>query len=128
MTLIPPQYLLSVVSLEVEGKDLQGNAEMRSIATGFLYGKRLPQTDAAGTAQYVVFVVTNRHVVEDRTGEWMKEISVRFNLRDPTLLAKHYRFALLDSKSAPIWLRHTNSAVDIAVIPINAAGLRSENI
>jgi hypothetical protein len=39
MALIPPHYLNSVVSIEVENKDDKGVLQKVSIATGFLVGK-----------------------------------------------------------------------------------------
>jgi S1-C subfamily serine protease len=128
MSLIPPQFLTAVASLEIEVKDAQGKIDMRPVATGFFYGRKVQQESGPGAGQYRVWLITNRHVVEDRAGNWMKEISVRFNFIDPIQLAKHYKYALLDPAGSPVWLRHKDPLVDIAVLPVNGPALVSLGI
>ena len=41
MSLIPPQYLNAVLSIEIENKQQKGEIKKRSIATGFLVGKEI---------------------------------------------------------------------------------------
>ena len=125
MSLIPPHFLNTIVSIEVEGTNQQGTSEMKPIATGFLLGRFLDK-DTAGQSRYRIFLVTNRHVFEDNAGNRKKEIQLRFNITGKQ--AKHYKVDLLDAANKPTWQRHKNVAVDIAIIPIVGPALQSEGI
>src|SRR5690349_4225617 len=79
MTLIPPQFLNSVLSIEVSGKDRLGQPQLRSIATGFLIGKATGESNEIGPL-FRLFVVTNRHVFENpQTMELLTTVFFRFN-------------------------------------------------
>lgn len=123
MALFPPNYIKSVVSIEIETADLQGKLEMRSIATGFLLGRKA----RVGTG-YHVFLVTNRHVFETDKGDRLKEVDLRFNLTDPTKKTKHFKTQLVDAQNNQLWLRHPDPRVHIAVIPLSSTALGSEGI
>jgi len=48
MSLIPPQYLNAVISIEVENLDHNKVSQKRSIATGFLIGKQTGEKNEKG--------------------------------------------------------------------------------
>jgi len=86
-------------------------------ASGFLYGT--PFGQIGGKDAYRVYIVTNRHVIEDHDALTKGgSLWVRFNLSSPGA-AREYGFALRDAEGKPLWHFHPNPAVDIAVLPLN---------
>ena len=106
MALIPPFYLDCVVAIGTT--DADGNH--RWVASGFLYGVRLPE-DEPRTHQ--VFLVTNRHVLAD-----LPHAYLRFNPQDDKP-AREFGLDLIDEKGKPLWFTHPNDQIDVAVAPIN---------
>jgi hypothetical protein len=123
MALFPPNYIKSVVSIEIEMADAQGISRSRSIATGFLLGRK----SQVGPG-YHVFLVTNRHVFETDKGDRLKEVDLRFNLTDQTKKTKHFKTQLVDAQNNPLWLRHPDPRVDIDVVPLSGLALSPEGI
>jgi len=117
MAILPPFFLDTVVAIGV-GDD---PAERDWIGTGFLYGALDKKSDEK-EKRYVVFLVTNKHVLDGRTKIWIKFNAVSGSGSqdfDAKLLAKNGR---------ELWIRHPNDAVDLGAIFINARFLRSKNM
>jgi len=128
MALIPPDFLNSVTSIEIEKKKEDGKVEKIPIATGFLFGKNTGKKDVENNTLYSIFLITNRHVFEDRESKnYLKEVYLRFNIGE-NQGAKYYKALLLDKDNQPLWIRHENEDVDIAILPVNAQKLKEEGI
>ena len=117
MAVIPRSFLDSVVALGVP--DSQG--AVRFTATGFLCGHQ-PDMETKGKDGYWVFLVTNRHVVANKTA-----LMVRFN--GPVgSTPKIYSLPVGDSKEAVHWTFHPDPNVDVAVLLIDAIGETFEGV
>ena len=94
MARLLPIYLDAVVSIEIETKP----GEKKSIATGFLFGRKLDKPDPSGKPLYLIFLVTNRHVFEDTiTHQYLERVFLRFNVTGAQT-PRHYEVNLLDEK------------------------------
>lgn len=127
MALIPPHFLNAVVSIGIEKKNDSGEVYFSSIATGFLVGKALPQLERADEGKrYKLFLVTNKHVFQNKKGQFLKSVLFRLN----TTEGKSHQFQvnLLNPDETPIWRMHTNEKVDLAILPINANSLTEAKI
>ena len=122
MALIPPRYLDTVVALGGPSQD--GN--IRYTATGFLYGYPTGQTDAEGTRQYWICLVTNRHVfqkaLQRNTG-----LQARFNRRIGAG-AYIYPLPLNEPDGSASWIVHPDPDVDVAVLPVSPNQLKQDGI
>ena len=126
MSLIPPHYLNSVVSIEVENTDNKGILQKSSIATGFLVGKPTGKSNANG-ALYNLFIVTNRHVYQNqKTKELRREVFFRFNTLDNE--SRYFKVSLLKNDNTPLWFMHKDERIDLAVLPINAGAINEAKI
>ena len=126
MALIPPHYLKAVASINLESKDSNGAPFKMAIATGFLLGVLNGEKNAKGEDLFSLFFVTNRHVYEDKkTGSMISKIYLRFNT---TGGSGHYFEVNLLENGKPIWFKHKNDKVDIAVIRLNADAIKKANI
>ena len=105
MALIPPSFLDCVVSLGMP--DPEG---VIWIGTGFIVGH--PVKEESGQKQYLTFLVTNKHVLEDRT-----EIIVRFAHAGLDKVID-YPVGLSDD-SGQIWIGNPSESIDIAAFHIN---------
>ncbi len=114
MALIPPEYLDCVVAIGVERAGVK-----HWVASGFLYGHFLREIDE-GAGRYVVYVVTNAHVVKGQ-----KAIHLRFNPRGGSR-AREYALPFEGVEKPAIVKRHAE--VDLAVIPIDANVLDRDGI
>lgn len=126
MALIPPRYLNSVVSIEVERTNDQGEAKITSVATGFLVGKAIGKKDDKGT-HFRAFLVTNRHVFYNkRTGVYLDNVFLRFNTLDNK--SHYFKVNLLKDDKTPLWSMHTDEKVDLAVLPLNGKAITDAKI
>jgi len=116
MALLPSSYLDAVVSIGVEAEE-----KFRSLATGFLVGFLNGEKNKDGNLSHNVFLVTNRHVFENR-----KQILLRFNLAAED--SKKYNIVLEDDKGKPLWLAHSNKKIDIAMVSLNTNKLVADGI
>lgn len=127
MSLIPPHYLNSVVSIEVENKDEKGEPQKSSIATGFLVGKPTGESNEKGAPLYNLFIVTNKHVYQNqKTKEFLREVFFRFNTLDNK--SHYFKVSLLKDDGKPLWLMHKDERVDLAVLPINATAINDAKV
>jgi hypothetical protein len=125
MALIPPNYLNAVVSLEVPKKG-KTDKDNKTIATGFLYGEPVKRIQEKKITFYRIFLVTNRHVFEDKEGKLLEKVLLRFNLTEKRG-TKCYQVDLVD-KDKPKWIKHKNDKVDLAIIHLNANAMKKEGI
>lgn len=116
MALIPPFFMDAVVAVGFPGP----NGEPIYQATGFLYGQFMEKVNEE-TKRYRIYLVTNRHVFEDKEQAW-----VRFNPEGDEA-AREYRLDL-ESPEGRLWYTHSDPEIDIAVIGINARILEEEGI
>lgn len=106
-----------------EVNPVTGQAQWIAEASGFLYGEFLRKIDEK-QSRYLLFLVTNRHVIEDHATLTKAPLSVKFNLV-ATGPAREYDIPLLDEHGKPIWRVHPNPAVDVAIIAVNGQFLQS---
>lgn len=108
MSLIPRYFLDTVAAVGVPGA--ADNEEVRYFATAFLFGH--PGPSPTKPASYLVFVVTNRHVVEGERRVW-----IRF--RAPA--GKRPKVLPIPRGPWPFpWILHPDPDIDLAALPINA--------
>lgn len=116
MSLLPKEYLDAVVSIERKVAD----GSFNTIATGFLVGLRSGRISDKGEEFFNVFLVTNKHVIEEEENVW-----VRFNKGETS---QRYVINLIDEKGNKIWLPHPNPSVDLVVIYILANKLQEDGV
>lgn len=116
MALIPPFYIDCVVAI---GTKTQG--QQRWIGTGFLFGDLIEKTDD-DLNNYSVYLVTNKHVLNN-----LDSIVVRFNPQNDQS-AKDYSVSLKDKDGNLIWTGHTDSEIDVAVLPVDINNVRAEGM
>ena len=118
MALIPPFFSDCVVAIGSE----DGQRNRHWIASGFLYGHHLADTEGGGK-QYRVALVTNRHVLDGLEKAWL-----RFNPRGGEQ-AREFQVLLTDAADGSAkWFTHSNADIDIAVLTINVLYLQTHNI
>lgn len=113
MTLLPPMFLDTVVAI---GQAIDDDGGVAANATGTLVGWPTSKSEE-GEQLYRVFLVTNRHVVEDRSG-----FLVRFN---QGAAAEWYQVDLIDDDGSALWHGHGDAQCDIAAVSIDVAPLRA---
>ena len=122
MALIPPGFLNSVVALGGPSQD----GDVRYTATGFLYGFPTEQTNENGANLYRIFLVTNRHVVE-QAAKRKSGMQARFN-RPIGAGANVYPLKLNEPDGSPSWTVHPDPGIDVAVISMNPNRLKQDGI
>src|SRR5207244_12427689 len=113
----PPTFLDCVVAIgrtEATPGPIQG--QWIPEASGFLYGSFLSKIDEDHN-NYELFLVTNRHVIEDHASTTNNPLSVKFNLK-PVGSAREYDIPLKDQQGKPTWHFHPNPQVDQTIIKI----------
>src|SRR3989442_15973760 len=108
MALIPPFFVDCVVAIGIG----DGDGKRDWVASGFLYGYLTGGADQKG---YRVYLVTNRHVLEN-----LSKVYIRFNPQADEQ-AREYELDLKDQNGRPIWLAHPDSEADVTVLPTNFA-------
>ncbi len=120
---IPSVFIESVVALgsfqQIVGQPPQWKTE----ASGFLYGVPIDKETDPLKHQYRIYLVTNRHVLENHTA-----ITIRFNPEQQTDPARTFGVALKDEHGVELWTSHPNTSVDVSVMPINGAYLREQHL
>ncbi len=116
MTLIPPRFLDCVVAIGTGPEDAR-----QWVGSGFLYGQFIRRVSDKQKS-YRVYLVTNRHVVRDLTGLWL-----RFN-PEGSEGPQDYELELHDSDGRPLWVGHPDPAIDVAVAPIDYDFLKGHAI
>jgi hypothetical protein len=114
MALIPPFFLDCVVAV---GHEVSGG-QRRYVATGFLFGWKLPDEDDL----YRLLLITNKHVFAGHSLVWL-----RFN-PEADEPAREFYATLLDPAGNPLWRTDPDHDIDIAVIGLNADHLSQQGI
>ncbi|PIQ95353.1 MAG: hypothetical protein COV67_15345 [Nitrospinae bacterium CG11_big_fil_rev_8_21_14_0_20_56_8] len=117
MALIPPLYFNCVVTLGTR----KPGCEVSWCGTGTLVGRHF-RRQADRSSQYHVFIVTNKHVLENQ-----REMVVRFNPLD-SQPAQNFDIPLYNHEGDALWKGHPNRNIDLAAIGINSDFLRQEGI
>lgn len=117
MALIPTEYLDTTVALGIEKHD----GKVQFTGTGFLYGHPVGTDPSDGKQWFRVFLITNRHVVEDTDN-----LIARFN-RSVDLDSQHVPLPLYANDGSLLWTLHPTGA-DVAVISIATGELSKEKI
>ena len=108
MTLIPNQFINSVVSIGITGAD----GKYISIGTGFFAGKK--SADGGGIYPYLV---TNRHVLKNK-----REVFIRVVKKDSEDLSI-YPVYLFDKEGNSYVKTYSDEKIDIAVVFLNAKAI-----
>lgn len=116
MPLLPPNYLDCVVAIGV-GRDIE---RRKWIGTGFLYGLPSGETEKDGSTLYTVFLISNKHVFEEKREIWIKLNSAEGSR------SKDYRARMVAKNGRKLWVGHPDADVDVASLWLNAGFLRQE--
>lgn len=101
-TFTVPEHLINSCAFIMQGEEAK--------ATGFLIGVK----DANSVFCYLV---TAKHVLKPILDNKKSKISVRFNMKNSDK-ARTYSFPTFNFNGKQ-WLEHSNSAVDIAIVPLS---------
>ncbi|OAV70739.1 hypothetical protein Barb4_01119 [Bacteroidales bacterium Barb4] len=82
--------------------------------TGFLFGKR-----KQGVGDYDIYLVTNKHVLQNKDNSSKNEVKILFNSIDNMQGILRPLKLVEGNPSLPVWTGHADSIVDIAVIKLN---------
>lgn len=85
-------------------------------ASGFIYGEFDSKIDEAHN-RYSLFLVTNRHVIEDHIKATSGPLSVRLNPKSGVAVQEYDFPLIVDGKRT--WHVHPDPTIDIAVVSIN---------
>ena len=127
MALLPRKYLNAVVTIGIQStpKQMKSTGQpMRKIATGFLYAYPKLGTTGKANAEFRLWLVTCKHVIEDVKKANKSEIMVRLNKSAQNEM-QTYRICLQQGKS-PDWVEHPTA--DVAVIPTSPGDLESKKL
>jgi hypothetical protein len=126
--LIPPFFIDCVTALGNlrPGPQPGGNLEWTTLGTGFFYGSLINPQGDPNTGNYLVFLVTAKHVVQSHLSKGL-EIRVRVNSKDANHPAQDFRLPSLVGGPGQ-WFFHPNSDIDIAVIDVNWDILKQHKI
>ena len=118
MALLPPQYLNAVVAIGV-GDDQKSR---QWVGTGFIYGNFIKDVPETNQKQYSIWLITNKHVLED-----FNSIYIKFNSAQ-NQKSKDYKVLLLARNGRKKWVGHPNDLIDVATIYLNPNVLKTEGI
>ncbi|MDP6154882.1 MAG: serine protease [Candidatus Thermoplasmatota archaeon] len=116
MALIPLFFPDCVVAIGVG--DEASKREWK--ASGFLYG-HLSDVNGSGEKKYRIYLVTNRHVIDDIRES---HIYLRFNPQEMDEPVHDYNLPFYDKEGKSVWVAHPDPDIDVAVTNINYMMLR----
>jgi S1-C subfamily serine protease len=122
---VPQVYLDRVVAIgrvETNAGAMQGQWIYE--ASGFLYGDFLSKTET--TESYTLYLVTNRHVIDEHIATTSGPLAVKLNLKSGDA-ARPYLIDL-SAQGKPLWHGHPNASIDLAVIRLNASSLEQNGV
>jgi len=117
MALIPPFYIDCVVAI---GTTIDNKKYW--LGTGFLFGKFLKKSEDGKHEHYRVYLVTNKHVIENK-----QTIQIRFNPKTDQP-ARDYSVHLTDKDNNLIWTGHPDPEIDVAVVEIDINKIKEEGM
>jgi hypothetical protein len=130
--LIPPAYVNSVVALgAMQPTSELGQAphlEWFTEASGFFYGYLITNDPVPAKRQYEVYLVTNRHVIEDHLANHRDDIRIRVNPAATSTQASQFTLPANPQPGQDSWFFHPNLAIDIAAIRINVEFLKAQGV
>ena len=116
MALLNPRYLDAVVAIGTK-KDTVW------YGTGFFYGHFIKRGDKAG---HVLFLVTNRHILESQIKDGNTEILLKCNSKDDGT-AREMTLSLYDETGDEYsFLYHPNPNIDLAILPVDYNKIKKE--
>ena len=116
MALIPPPFIDCVVAI---GTEVDG--QKKWVGTGFLFGD-LIRKDEEGKRQYRVYLVSNKHVLEN-----LEVAKIRFNPQTDQA-ATDYDAQLKDKDGKQLWTGHPDKDVDVGAIEVNFQLIQKEGM
>jgi len=118
MALLNPIFLKSLVAIG----EINKRKKFSCSATGFLIGFIAKNSKHSENRKYWVFLVTNKHVFEDR-----KYVDLRFNRKDGN--AEIFRQPLFfENSQEKRWLAHRNRLVDLALLNVTPKILEDHQV
>lgn len=124
-TLLPPSYLDCVVALgRHEVNPVTKQVVFIPEASGFFYGWFVSRVNEQAN-NYRLFLVTNRHVVEEHARHSTLPLAVKVNLKTPGA-AREYDIDVAPPK--PNWYFHPNPAIDLAVLSTSGPDLQAQGV
>ena len=117
MALLNKNHVKSLVA--VGSKNLEDKFVCDS--TSFLVGFLVEKNDDPMKSLYHTFLVTNRHVFENRKKVWL-----RLNTDDGKI--KTFEQDLFFKTGESMWLAHPDQQVDIALLKVSPTFLKNNNI
>jgi S1-C subfamily serine protease len=117
---IPPFFVDCVVAL---GREDGTPPKWATEASGFLYGVPADQETDPAKHQYSVYLVTNRHVLENHA-----QITLRLNSQKETNPVREFTLFLKNSDGTDLWVSHPNPLIDVSVVHLNGAYLREQGL
>ena len=100
MSLIPKEFLNSVVYISAKGKNLE-------FATGFFVSRKIDAKIGS------LYLITNKHVIDNK-----QEIFIRIKNKESNIF-EDVKIPLISGKNEHLFYLHSNKNIDIAVIPMN---------
>ncbi|KXA90564.1 hypothetical protein AKJ57_04075 [candidate division MSBL1 archaeon SCGC-AAA259A05] len=113
---MPKDYLDAVVSIGGIEEE-----KFRSVATGFIVGFSTSEVDEENQPLYETYLVTNKHVFEDR-----EVVQVRFNFTEKG--SEIYNLPLVSDEGNKLWMAHPQAKIDVGVVGIDVNLLEKQGI
>lgn len=118
MALIDIKFLKSLVAIGIKKKE---KSKFACLASGFLVGFIAKKSKNPTKRQYWIFLVTNRHVFEDR-----EFVDLRFNTKIGKM--RIFRQSLFFPNKELRWLAHKNKKVDLALLNVSPTILDQNSV
>ena len=112
--LLPPRFVNSVVAIGNNVPNPDGQSRWVTEGSGFFYGYLVQDDPDPRKRSYEVYLITNRHVVENKT-----DVNVRLNPKEPSDPGQVFPLPLLDARGNRTIFYHKDQNVDIAGARIN---------
>jgi S1-C subfamily serine protease len=120
-SVVPQVFLDRVVAIgRIETNPGPMHGQWIYEASGFLYGDFISKANDKENA-YMLYLVTNRHVIEEHIAATTGPLFVKANLKSGEA-ARAFEVDLV-AQGKPLWRGHQNPAIDLAVIRLNAPSL-----
>lgn len=116
MALLNVDFLRTLVAIGTENKN-----KFTCLASSFLVGFIAKNSKNPSKKRYWIFLVTNRHVFENRDF-----VDLRFNTKNGSL--KTFRQGLFFPNKSTRWLAHKNKMVDLALLNVSPEILDQSSI
>jgi S1-C subfamily serine protease len=123
--LIPGAFPNAVVALGSTTIPGQPIPQWFTEGTGILYGYLVQNDPNPARRKYEVYLVTNRHVIEEHQGA---NISVRLNPTNSSMPARTFDLPIRDASGKSSWFFHPDPNIDIAAIQLNGQILRDQGL